>query len=67
LLIGMIMNLEEKYKEILKLIGEYNESAISENYNVRLGLASSEAYRDLDEEEGEELTHEEFIKQKLLV
>lgn len=52
------MNQEEKYKEITKLIGEYNEVAIKENSNIRLGLASSESYKD-----DEALTHEEFIKE----
>lgn len=52
------MNQEKLYEEIAKLIKQYNEVAIKENSNIRLGLASSESYKD-----DETLTHEEFIKQ----
>lgn len=52
------MNQEEKYKEIEKLIGEYNATAIKENDNVRLGLARSRCYSDDDS-----IIFEEFIKE----
>jgi hypothetical protein len=64
------MNQKEKYNNIVELIKQYNEEAIKENSNMRLGLASSSSYRDGsdDDDEDEEnnsskpFNYEEFIK-----